>query len=84
MTTKIKSKGDCYSGRDFGELAQGEGAEVKKVGSYLEIRTEKGEVYVQDCGRSMPKADREIITKWLELIGIGICLVVILVSLAAI
>ena len=71
MSHKIKIE-DCRDGRTFGQLAQARGADVKKVGSYLEITTARGTVHVADCDRAMPKPEREYIYSLFCKLGLGI------------
>jgi len=65
---------DCRDGRTFGQYAQTRGADVRKVGSYLEIKTVKGTVHVADCNRAMPKQEQELIYALLCKIGLGVLL----------
>lgn len=62
---------ECRDGRSFGQYAQTQGAEVKKVGAFLEITTPKGTIHVQDCNRAMPKQEQEYVYSLLCKIGLA-------------
>ena len=75
--TKHQKLEDCRDGRTFGQYAQSRGAEVRRVGSYLEITTAKGTVHVQDSNRAMPRQEQEFVYALFCKIGLGVprCLV---------
>lgn len=62
---------DCRDGRSFGQYAQARGAEVKKVGSYLEITNNGQTIHVQDCNRAMPRQEQDFVYSLFCKIGLG-------------
>jgi len=62
---------ECRDGRTFGQCAQQRGADVKKVGAYLEISTAKGTIHVADCNRAMPKPEQDFVYSLFCKIGLA-------------
>ena len=70
MSKHLEKIMDARSGRDFAEVAQHQGAKVRKVGSYLRIDTQQGTAHIPDCNRSMPKNERNFLYGLLKSIGL--------------
>ena len=76
MSNKIQKPEDCYTGRDFEGLARDRGAKVWKVGSYKEVSTDNGWVYVPDTDRTLLKPTRELLVKLFKVLLSGAFVIV--------
>ena len=81
MSTKIKTVDDCTSGMDYLELAQREGWEIRKNGSYWEIEQNGVMVRFPNKALPLPKETRSVING--ALLKAGLLLAVVVAVLVA-